>query len=84
VILLIAIEESINWLIRAISHYIIEFWFITISTVQDCPREQSCFWVLWITNRRTDCALGVRVRRRATHESGKGRDGRVGLECLWQ
>lgn len=40
-ILLIAIEESINWLIKAISHYIIEFWFITISTLQDCPREQS-------------------------------------------
>lgn len=52
-ILVIAIEESINWLIKAISHYIIEFWFITISTLQDCPREQSHFWTLFITKRRT-------------------------------
>lgn len=77
-ILLIAIEESINWLIKAISHYIIEFSFITISTLQDCPREQSHFWVLCITNRRTNRALSVQRWHRATHQSGKGRDGWVG------
>lgn len=60
-ILVIAIEESINWLIKAISHYIIEFWFITISTLQDCPREQSHFWALFITNRRTILSLSTQT-----------------------
>lgn len=81
-VLLIAIEESINWLIKAISHYIIEFWFITTSTLQDCPREWSRFRVPCITNGRTNCSLSVQMRHRATHEPGKGRSGWVGLPLI--
>lgn len=75
-------EKSINWLIKAISYYIIEFWFITISSLWDCPREQSNFWVFHITSRRTNRSLCVQMWHRATPESGKQRGGWVGLPLI--
>lgn len=77
-ILLIAVEESINWLIKAISHYIIEFWFITISTLQGCPRERSRLSAL--CNKQKEQSLFK--QHKASQEPGKGSNGWVGLPLI--